>query len=446
AVVVIDRDLADGAFLRELRVRARLRDDQEPRLLRLGRRESLGQPDLYLAGLEGHLEGVREVHLGHRLFLRFLDDRLRDRERADRSVDQVDRSGAERDRLTDDDVLGDPLELVHFAGDGGPQKMGRGDLERGAGEHARLLARDPVPTDRADVALVGHHVRDEHEVADIDAETLLGERPIRLVDERGARRLDAVDAVDLEDRVRGRPDPVHAGDLDDPLEVRALGIDHVLVLFFADERPADPFDALDLDPLRLLARDEELLERHLLDHLLAAGFGRPDGRLLQVDLEGAGLSAARARLDHEQADVQALDEGRLELGALHSPRLEERGLRRNDDLEVLDDGPDGGDVGDGGDLDLERDLLDRFAVAAQFLLDVHGHHGRRRNASRVHELDQAGQPERDVHLGDPRVVERPQRHLRARLADRLRGHDAHRFVRVHAGLAEPARDLANDLG
>ena len=116
-----------------------------------------------------------------------------------------------------------------------------------------------------------------------------------------------------------------------------------------------------------------------------------------------------------------------------------------DDLQFLDDGADGHDVGDRGDLDLERDLLDPVVVAAVLLLDVDGHHRGRRDAPRVDELDEPREAERHVHLGDAGVVERPQRHLRARLADRLGGDDAHRFMGVDAGLGEPHRDLVNDL-
>ena len=83
--------------------------------------------------------------------------------------------------------------------------------------------------------------------------------------------------------------------------------------------------------------------------------------------------------------------------------------------------------------------------SSQLPVDVDGHHRGRGDAPRVDELDEAREAERDVHLGDPGVVERPQRHLRPGLADRLGGDDPDRLVRVDLGRPEPAGDLADDL-
>src|SRR5579863_8537612 len=66
-------------------------------------------------------------------------------------VDEVDGARPEGDRLADDDVLGDALQLVDLARDRRAEQVRRGDLEGGAREHARLLAGDPVPTNGPDV-------------------------------------------------------------------------------------------------------------------------------------------------------------------------------------------------------------------------------------------------------------------------------------------------------
>src|SRR5580658_754460 len=61
-LVVVDGDLPDRPLLGELHVGARLRDDQEPRLLRVRGVQRLQEPDLHLAGLEGDLERVGQIH------------------------------------------------------------------------------------------------------------------------------------------------------------------------------------------------------------------------------------------------------------------------------------------------------------------------------------------------------------------------------------------------
>src|SRR5206468_1335300 len=81
-----------------------------------------------------------------------------------------------------------------------------------------------------------------------------------------------------------------------------------------------------------------------------------------------------------------------------------------------------------------------FAEVSRALLDVDLHDRRRWDAPRVHDLDQSREAEGDVHLRDPRVVERSHRHLRAGLTDRLRGHDARALVRVDPVALVPVAD------
>src|SRR2546425_1225424 len=115
------------------------------------------------------------------------------------------------------------------------QVMGR-DLERGAGEDGRLAAGDAVAADRLHVAVVRHHVGDQHDVADVDREALLLERVVRLVHDCVARGLDPEDLVDLLNRVRAGPRGVDVREFEDLREVRSLRVDDVSIAALPDDR------------------------------------------------------------------------------------------------------------------------------------------------------------------------------------------------------------------
>src|SRR5438034_916214 len=63
----------------------------------------------------------------------------------------------------------------------------------------------------------------------------------------------------------------------------------------------------------------------------------------------------------------------------------------------------------------------------------------------VDDLDEPREAQRDVHLGHPRVVERPHRHLGPGFADRLRGYDSRGLIRVDRMEIELLADLREDL-
>src|SRR5437879_4727412 len=132
-------------------------------------------------------------------------NRRRFRQARGRLVDQVHGPGAQRDRLAHDHVLGDAVQVVHFARDRRPKEVMGRDLERRTGEDGRFPSRDPVSPDRLHIPVVRHHVRDEHDVPDIHGEPLFLKGVVGLVHNRVPRGLDAEDLVDLLNRVRGRP-------------------------------------------------------------------------------------------------------------------------------------------------------------------------------------------------------------------------------------------------
>src|SRR5437867_6242499 len=158
------------------------------------------------------------------------------RESGRRLVNQVHRTRAEGDGLAHDHVLRDAVQVVHLARDRRTEQVMGRDLERGAGEDGGLAAGDAVAADRLHVAIVRHHVGDQHDVADVDREALLLERVVRLVHDGVARGLDPEDLVDLLNRVRAGPRGVDVREFEDLREVRSLRVDDVSIAALPDDR------------------------------------------------------------------------------------------------------------------------------------------------------------------------------------------------------------------
>src|SRR5206468_147604 len=125
---------------------------------------------------------------------------------------------------------------AHLAGDRRTKQMVGRDLERGAGEDRRLAAGDAVAADRFHIAVVRHHIGDEHDVTDVHGQALLLERVVRLVHDGVARGLDPEDLVDLLNRVRAGPRGVDVREFENLREVRSLRVDDVPIAALPDDR------------------------------------------------------------------------------------------------------------------------------------------------------------------------------------------------------------------
>src|SRR5579885_2206623 len=302
-------------------------------------------------------------------------------------------------------VLADLLErleervaLVARADD----RLGRADLDRPvpleagrgrdqlAADHVLLQAEQPVdlPLDRG----VGQHLRRLLEGGGRE-ERLRRER--RLRDPEDQRLVGRLLALRL----------LHAGvlaledDAVDELAGKQVGVARRLDAHLLQHLPDDQLDVfvVDLDAQRLvdllhLADEVQLGRRRALER-------EQVGRVLRALVEGvAGLDLAPVRHEQPRPTRQLVLDGvgRLAVGAE---------LRRDD-----------------GHL---RPPLRQLELHAAPPLRQHG--GALRVAG-LEDLDDARQAVRDVRAGDAAGVEGPHRQLRARLADRLRGDDAHRVA------------------
>jgi len=133
----------------------------------------------------------------------------------------------------------------------------------------------------------------------------------------------------------------------------------------------------------------------------------------------ASTTSARAFFSAFPADLLDLAEFLqllLEFRPGDAARLHAVIVRIREDPHVHEVRLDRGDVLEGGHLDLGRDLPHPLEIRVT-RLDVQLHDRSRGHAPRVDDLDQAREPERDVHLRDARVVKRPHCHLRPGFTD-----------------------------
>jgi hypothetical protein len=85
---------------------------------------------------------------------------------------------------------------------------------------------------------------------------------VGLPDDGAPRGLDAQHIVDLEDVVGRDPVVVDVGDLKDPGQVRALGVDDVALRLLPEDGPLDALDALYFEVLGLELLWERLRRRY----------------------------------------------------------------------------------------------------------------------------------------------------------------------------------------
>src|SRR5215204_3302688 len=288
------------------------------------------------------------------------------------------------------------------------ERLGRLDLDRAVALEARGR-RDQLPDD--------HVLLQAREAVDLALERRVGEHLGGLLE--GGRR---------QERVRGQR---RLGDAEDDL----LGLGAFLAL--GDHRVVDLLELVAVDELpRQEVRVALLVDTNLLEHLThdqldvlvvdvhALGLVDLLDLLDEVDLDtgpalGRRLAAVRQELVRVEVALVELDPD-LDLLALFD---EQAGAPR-ERLAVLLPGVVGDDDGAGlvGVLDGDR-ARDRGDLRQALRLAC------------LEQLHDARQAVRDVRAGDAAGVERPHRQLRARLADRLRGDDAHGV----ADLGEDAR-------
>src|SRR5271157_69480 len=177
---------------------------------------------------------------------------------------EVDHPGADRDGEPDYHVFGDPLQVLGLALH---RRFCQGrdcDFEGGPRQDAGLGARYAVPSDLLYVALRGHQVAYEEDVADVDLEPLLVQRAHDLPHQGGPGGLDAQHLGDLVDVVGVDPrgvDPLHGDDL---AEVRAGGLDEPFLPLLHHGHPGDPWNPLELHVQDLVPEGEQHREVRIL--------------------------------------------------------------------------------------------------------------------------------------------------------------------------------------
>ena len=124
--------------------------------------------------------------------------------------DDADGASAERGELAEHDVAADAFEVVCLGKGGGLHELCGGLLEGCAHEGPGGAAPvDAVAGDGDEAACLSHGVREDADVAVIDVRVVEGEDLAELVEEGGARALDAQHVVDGEHVVRRCPRKVY---------------------------------------------------------------------------------------------------------------------------------------------------------------------------------------------------------------------------------------------
>mmetsp|Transcript_2271 Transcript_2271/g.6883 ORF Transcript_2271/g.6883 Transcript_2271/m.6883 type:complete len:501 (-) Transcript_2271:667-2169(-) len=383
---------------------------------------------------------------GQQQGLRLWEDGLR------HLLQQLEDAGAERDRDAEDDALGDAADGVGARVDRRLEEVVGRLLEGGEHEHRLLHLRHAKARDAEHLSAEAHDVCEQRDVPAVDLHPVLPHRVLDLVHDGLPRRLDAERLLDLGDVRRSRRAAAHAahaehvpqpGALDEQLvagaAARLLHLALLALLLLRDDGARHLLDAayqhcqqhpaqpVQLGEGEVLAAGARRVHAHLCRgahahvifvqlHLRRGEDGGADGG--DGDGEVEPLDEGEVELDRDVAlhQVVHLDDGLAdlaELGPLHPPLDHARGGQVERLVELgLDD--------------WRRDLL-----------------------GGVDDLLDARHAERDVHRGDARKVERLERHLRARLADRLRadrsngGAGLHlaREVLAHARAQEAVEDL-----
>src|SRR4030042_2091503 len=88
--------------------------------------------------------------------------------------EQLDASSPQGHRLSDNDVLDHPFKGIDLALYGRVHQVLYGELEGGPGQDAALLAADAVAAYLLDLPGLGHYVGDQHDVAYVNVQALLG--------------------------------------------------------------------------------------------------------------------------------------------------------------------------------------------------------------------------------------------------------------------------------
>ena len=387
--------------------------------------------------------------------------------------------------MAEHDVLGD-------AGDGVGLGKGRGLeqnvdrlLEGGAHQCAGLDAVDAVARDGHQVAAVGHDVAQDGEVAVVDVRAVERDDVAHLLEQRGACGLDAEHAVDLDDVVRDGARGVNVGRSEHGEQVRAVGVEHPLDALVARRRLELLLAHVDLAHVAY-AEQLERVEQALLAgaqkdavrlRVLGLGVGvavdEPNAQheVLGVVVVEEALQLVLALLGLEEAHDALVDVGHLEVLVEHELLVEMHAqqprrqrvrvglvgrvvVRAHKLLVLVDDGGRG--IGVVPDLGGARNVSQRrvaelalhglglVLVARVVLVEEHDHARRLDRVGDVDELLETRHAERDVLARDAGVVKGVERHLRGRLADRLRRDGADHLAGLRARRQEATANLADE--
>ena len=380
-----------------------------------------------------------------------------------------------------------------------------GLLEGASHETADLLSIDAVTRDRHEVALGGHDVAEKRQVAIVDIGAVEGDDVVHLFLDGLAAGLDAERLEHLDDVVRvgaHRVDVLGAEHLHERGAVRlehplgdglelAVVVDLDALLLLLDRLRHVHLD-YGLDALQrhvgqdvLLEQLEELIVLHLVRALAtvlaAAILAAADaatatlvrivhdsdaeyellgvvvveyaveivaevvGDLLGDVLHGELLvgHALAIELDAEQpvAESALVEVGHLVVDVHPLLVLGNARLLR---VGIVVDGGVGGDLAEGGVLELTQHVLALLGVLGRWALEEDDERGRLGLLAHVDDLLETRHAERHVLGRHAGVMERVECHLSGGLAERLGGERADHLARLHLGLLEARLDLANE--
>ena len=145
-----------------------------------------------------------------------------------RSVPQLEHAGSHRHGDTHDDALAHAVDGIRPSVQRRVEQVVRGLLERRQHQHAVLHLRHAEPGDTQHLALVRHHVGEEHRVPRVDGHAVRLHRVVDLFDDARPRGFDAQRALSLHDVVGGGVRPFDALDSHDSLQVDPLDDEVVL--------------------------------------------------------------------------------------------------------------------------------------------------------------------------------------------------------------------------
>mmetsp|Transcript_22571 Transcript_22571/g.74848 ORF Transcript_22571/g.74848 Transcript_22571/m.74848 type:complete len:625 (-) Transcript_22571:3786-5660(-) len=222
-----------------------------------------------------------------------------------RVQEQIADAGADVRELAEHDVRRDSVDVVGPRVDGALEE----DLDRlleGRGEErAGVAAVDAVAADGHERPAEAHGVAEHGEVAVVDVGAVEGDDLAEHLEQGLPRALDAHDVADLHDVVGARPRVVHVPVAQDGRQIRAVRLEHPLLVAAERARvrvPARHLRLLDVD----LGHAGHAAQPQIAEHV--ALDAPEEGPLVVVDLGVAerrrGVVAARARAPRPDAHAE----------------------------------------------------------------------------------------------------------------------------------------------